>query len=86
MVLLLWLLLVVEVPFSSIKNLMVEFSADGRFTGTRTQEGWLRWGWGWVKVDCGGGCSGGRHDSGPGPRLLQRKGDEGGCLAAARQS
>jgi len=49
-VLLLWLLLVVEVPFSLIKNLMlVEFSADGRFTGTRTQEGWLRWGWGWVE-------------------------------------
>jgi len=83
-VLLLWLLLVVEVPFSSIKNLMlVEFSADGRFTGTRTQEGGCVGvgGGGGLKVDFGGGCSGGRHDSGPGPRLLHL--DVGLGVAAA---
>lgn len=34
---------------------------------------WLRWGWGWVGWSWSWGrrrCSGGRHDSGPGPRLL----------------
>lgn len=56
------------------KNLMVEFSADGRFTGTRTGW-WLRWvgvwvGWVGVGVGVGRRCSGGRHDSGPGSRLL----------------
>jgi len=60
---------------------MVEFSADGRFTGTRTQEGWLVGVRGGLKVDFGGSCSGGRHDSGPGPRLLHL--DVGLGVAAA---
>jgi len=56
-------------------------SVDGRFCGTRTQEG------GWVGLAPGKGlggwfrCSRGCHDSGPGPRLLHL--DVGLSIAAA---
>jgi len=71
-------------PILIDKKLMVEFSADGRCYRDSHSGGVvaLGLGLGGLKVDFGVSCLGGRHDSGPGPRLLHL--DVGLGVAAAR--